>query len=66
LTQDTALDWINAVSNTSVVTYDYCADDYVGGWGKTVLNLVPGIFVVAILILSAFAILSILKKENVI
>jgi hypothetical protein len=62
---DTAKDWISATSNTTFVTYRYCADDYIGGWAKTVTNLVPGFFAIAIMIAAAFIIFWILKKENV-
>lgn len=37
--------------NSSYVTYLYCADGYLNSsWGRTVLNLAPGIFVVMILL----------------
>lgn len=55
-----------SLSNTTTITYDYCGDDYVAeGWGRTVANLVPGFFALALLIGAAFVIFWILKKEGI-
>lgn len=55
-----------STGNTTYITYDYCPDDYVAeGWGRTMLNLVPGFFVIAILLGSAFVIFWILKREGI-
>jgi hypothetical protein len=55
-----------SLSNTTTITYDYCTEDYLAeGWGRTVLNMVPGFFALAILIGVAFVIFWILKKEGI-
>lgn len=53
--------------NTSITaTYSYCADDYVSSsWGRTLMNMVPGFFAIAILVVSVFVIFYILKKEGI-
>ena len=55
----------NSVSNRTTLTYQTCPDAYVAGWGRTIMNLIPGFFALAILIGAAFAIFHILKEEGV-
>jgi len=54
-----------AGGNLTNVTYSYCAEGYVTGWSATVLNLVPGFLVLAILIGAAFLFFYVLKSEGV-
>jgi hypothetical protein len=56
--------WTGAV-NSSTVTYQYCKDNYVGGWARTVSDMVPGFFAIGIMIISALIIVWIMKKENI-
>lgn len=56
----------SGATNTTTVSYTYCPAEYINeGWQRTVLNLVPGFFVLAILLGAAFVIFYILKKEGV-
>lgn len=57
--------WTSAISNTTTVTYWYCEDDYIGGWQATIVDLVPGFFAIGIMIVSAFLIIWIMRKENI-
>jgi len=42
---------VNTASNTTTVTYSYCASDYMSSsWGKSLLNLVPGLLAVGLLV----------------
>lgn len=53
-------------TNNTKITYTYCGDDYINqSWGRNVLNLVPGFFVLAILIGAAFVIFWILKEQGI-
>ena len=54
-------------SNTATITYTTCPNEYVASsWGRTVLDLVPGFFVLAILLGAAFVIFYILKQEGIV
>lgn len=46
-------------------SYDYCGSNYVSGWGKTMLNMIPGFFALAVLLGVAFVIFYVLRKEGV-
>lgn len=51
-------------NNQTFVSYTYCGDDYMNvGWGATVINLVPGFFALALLLIS-IAIFYDIAKEN--
>jgi len=64
-TNGSAGNWTNPTSNVSTVTYWYCSDDYLGGWQGTIVDLVPGFFAIGIMIVSAFLIIWIMRKENI-
>jgi hypothetical protein len=51
--------------NTTTVAYSYCPDNYMGGWGATVLNLVPGFFALGMLGAVAFLLFRVAKSEGV-
>jgi len=54
------------LSNATTITYSTCAEDYVAqSWGRTMLNMVPGFFAMAILIGAAFLIFKITKTEGI-
>jgi len=65
LTLENVYDLNTSTSNTTTVTYNYCANDYIGGWTKTILNVIPGLYVIALLMAIAFTIFWILKKEGI-
>jgi hypothetical protein len=52
-------------STTMVVKYNTCPTEYIGGWGATIIKLIPGFFAIAILLGAAFVIFYILRKEGV-
>jgi hypothetical protein len=53
-------------SNTTwTIAYKYCADDYLAtSWGRTLLNLTPGLIAIAILVIAILASYSLLKREG--
>lgn len=52
--------------NLTTITYQYCSNEYLeSSWGRTVLNMTPGFFALAILMGAAFVIFYILRKEGV-
>ena len=53
-------------TNTSNVAYQYCGDDYMQGWGGTILDLIPGFFALAILIFSVGMFYSIAKDTGIV
>jgi len=52
-------------TNTTLVDYTYCADDYLNAsWGRSILNIVSGFFAIALLIISVGLFYQVLKNEN--
>jgi len=52
--------------NTSLISYDYCPDDYMSlGWGRTILKLPAGFFAIAILLSSVGLFFSVGKDYGV-
>lgn len=55
----------SSASNTTTIVYSTCPVGYVSGWSKTVTQLVPGFFALAILITCVFVIFYVLRQEGV-
>jgi hypothetical protein len=56
----------STITNTTTISYSYCADDYMTqSWSRTILNMVPGFFILGILLAVAFVIYYVLKKEGI-
>ena len=54
-------------SNDTVISYIYCGDDYINlTWGRTGINLVPGFFAIALLLISVGLFYSIAKENGII
>jgi hypothetical protein len=52
--------------NISLVDYNYCGDDYMNlSWGRTLINLVPGFFGIAILLTSVGLFFSVAKDYGI-
>lgn len=52
-------------SNSTQLTYTYCADDYMASsWGRSILNLTPGLIVIALLIVVVSIVYVLLGKEG--
>jgi len=52
--------------NRTFVNYTYCPDEYVNvAWGRTIINLVPGFFALAILGIGISLLLIVLKREGI-
>jgi len=49
-------------SNATTITYSYCQDDYVYGWARTVTNMTPGFFALAILAGLLFVVMYFMKE----
>ncbi len=65
-TSDTGLGG-SAYDNTSTVSYNYCADDYLNiSWGRTVLDLVPGFFAIAVMLAGVGIFFSIGKEAGIV
>jgi len=57
----------NAYNNLSIVSYSYCGDDYLNSsWGRTVLNLVPGFFAIAVMLAGVGIFFSIGKQAGIV
>ena len=49
----TALATLPVANNNTYASYSYCPDEYMNlSWGRTIINLVPGFFGIAILLVS--------------
>jgi len=56
----------SSTSNLTTISYQSCPDEYVvSGWQRTILNLVPGFFALAILMVCVFVIFYVLRQEGV-
>jgi len=56
-----------SLGNYSQVSYRYCGDDYLNqGWGRSTLNMVPGFFAIALLLISVYLFFSIAKDYDII
>lgn len=54
-------------ANVSYQTYSYCPDDYMNlSWGRTGINLVPGFFALALLLISVALFYNIAKENGII
>ena len=53
-------------SNTTRIVYSYCPSGYqTQSWSRTVTNMVPGFFALGVLLIGAFVIWVILRREGV-
>ena len=58
---------INMSTNETLATYEYCSDEYLNlGWGRTVIDLVPGFFAIALLLVSIGLFYSVGKETGII
>jgi hypothetical protein len=54
-------------TNTTLLDYTYCADDYLNSqWQRTVTNLVPGFFAITLLLISVGLFYQVAKNEGII
>lgn len=54
-------------TNISYQTYQYCGDEYMNlSWGRTGINLVPGFFAIAILLMAVGLFYSVAKESGII
>jgi len=53
--------------NVSYVDYDYCEDNYLPvSWNRSVINLVPGFFALALLLIAVALFYNVMKQEGII
>lgn len=56
---------VESVPNATTITYTYCGDDYMSeSWSRTILDLVPGFFALAIMGVGVALFFGVLKKEG--
>lgn len=66
LNTSTVRNHINS-TNSTFADYSYCGDDYLNqSWGRTVLNLTPGFFAIALLLVSVGLFYSVAKDYQII
>ncbi len=52
-------------NNNTIASYNYCGDDYMNlTWGRTSINLVPGFFALALLLISVGLFYSVAKETG--
>ena len=55
-----------STSNLTTATYQYCESDYLTqGWNRTILNLVPGFFALALLGIGIGLFYAVGKREGI-
>jgi len=53
-------------NNNSYIDYKYCGDEYlVASWNRTIINLVPGFFAIALLGIGIGLLYGVMKKEGI-
>jgi len=56
-----------SMNNDTLITYNYCQDGYLTeGWSRTVLDIVPGFFAIALLMVSLGLFYSVAKDTGII
>ena len=56
---------VAAMGNTTYISYSYCPDTYLTqGWTRSVSNLVPGFFAIALLLISVGLFYQVMKNEG--
>lgn len=61
----TALVTLTVTNNNTYATYGYCADGYMNaGWGRSVLDLVPGFFALAVMGIGIALFYGVMKNEG--
>lgn len=55
-----------SASNTTTATYQYCDDEYLTqGWNRTIINLVPGFFALALMAVGVGLFYGVMRNEGV-
>ena len=66
LANSTAVKAIYATDNVTNASYDYCGEGYMNlTWGRTTINIVPGLFAIAMLGVSIALFYSIAKENGI-
>lgn len=53
-------------ANSTFIDYNYCSDDYLAeNWSRTTLNVVPGLFALALLLISVALFYSLAKEYDI-
>jgi hypothetical protein len=52
-------------SNITYVTFSYCPEGYINGWARTVLNLVPGLFIIGVLGVGIYFLYNTLRDQGI-
>jgi len=59
--------WTESASNSTLITYTYCQDEYMTlGWGRTIIGIVPGFFAIALLMVSLALFYSVARETGLI
>ena len=57
---------MNTTDNTTYVDFSYCPDDYlIDGWNRSVLNVVSGLFAIALLLAAIAIFYQVAKDEKI-
>ena len=55
-----------SASNTTSATYQYCSGEYLTqGWNRTIINLVPGFFAIALMAVGVGLFYGVMKREGI-
>jgi len=61
-------DIVNRTTSTNISTanYNYCGDDYLNqGWSRTIIDLIPGFFALALMAVGIGLFYGVMKKEGI-
>ena len=54
-------------TNTTYLSYSYCGDDYLNSsWGRTAVNMVPGFFAIALLLIAVGLFYGVAKENGIV
>lgn len=65
LLKNTATVQMANTTNATLIDYTYCGDDYLTqGWSRNVIDLVPGFFAIALMLIGVALFYAVLKNEG--
>lgn len=55
---------INGTGNVTTASFSYCPDGYQTGFGRTIMNMIPGFFALALLGIAIMLVIWVMRKQG--